>query len=660
MSRLGSPTHTAQDSATTMAMLHWVDDAWSALRYRPAGNGIEVLDSARLDHAEVANWCDSEGVTRVVIPARAVICRSISLGRGEEADVDHRLHDLGAERLGDSAPLHRQAVALMPAASPDEERVGIALAWSSSQDVPLPPLDETRMLAVPDVAGLLSIAASGPADTPMLWHDPSDGSTALVLAGRGRLAVRSTHTSSCDSPEAASRFVLESAMQAGWPADEAKRLPPPTVATGGTSLTGTATDLVTNRCTGAIPEDSGPFVLAMACALATSDDFASLTVLRPRLPKHEPTLTERWTETLSRPQTAMRLAAAFVIALLLGPLAVNGVRYALLSMAHSDLTEAVRSASTVEQRNRLYAQLGTGSLPVTKLMADIAAATPLGVKVESIKMGAGEPVRIAGDATTYDGTPAADLIGQMKASMQSSRVFKNVTVEWGGQSNLGERSFSLNADIGAPATRPDYPPEQDFAAWTHQQRRYALPTTAEGGPDPRPSVAAAWKPDEAVPLATTPGPAPASSRPDPNLASPSTPRAPSSTDTARSSDGLAPGSTSPRGGSATTPPTTIPRRTDTVAGGSRPDRGGGVSASDTASRSVAGSSARSGDLSAEDLGAMPEILTDAQISTLNRAETLAKVNEVTRVKSRVDDPALDDYWKRLFQHLRTLGREGGS
>jgi hypothetical protein len=109
----------------------------------------------------------------------------------------------------------------------------------------------------------------------------------------------------------------------------------------------------------------------------------------------------------------------------------------------------------------------------------------------------------------------------------------------------------------------------------------------------------------------------------------------------------------------------VPRRTGPTGGSSRPGRGGrDVSAGDTGSRSVAGDGARSGDLSAEDLGAIPEILSDEQIATLGRAETLAKVNEVSAARKRVTDPDLDkqlhDYWNRLFAHLREIPREDGS
>ena len=92
--------------------------------------------------------------------------------------------------------------------------------------------------------------------------------------------------------------------------------------------------------------------------------------------------------------------------------------------------------------------------------------------------------------------------------------------------------------------------------------------------------------------------------------------------------------------------------------------GGSSTASDTGSRSIADAGARSGDLSAEDMGAMPDILTDEQIKALNREETLAKVSEVTNARKRVtpgsdEDVALVDYWKRLFAHLHTIPRNPG-
>lgn len=645
-----------------MALLHWVDDAWSALRFAAASGGIRVLETSRLSEREAAQWCSTQdGPTRVVIPARAILCRAIQLGHGDEAMLDQRLHSAAAERLSEAAPAHRLAAAIVPASSPEDTRFGIAIAWPERQPVRLPAGIED-LIGVPDIAGLVSILGTSRPSEPLLWHDAADGSTALVLGGPGHMAIRSTHMADLSDPASTTRLIIESAVQADWPLDAARSIAEQMPTPGGKaflvlpeSIQATMRQRIENA-----PDDTNHFGISLACALATTDDLAALTVLRASLPQHEPTFSDRAQDTLSKQSVAVRLVILLALLLLFGPMVANGIRYGILRATHGNLDEAVTAAAHVEQRNKLYAQLGKGSIQVTKLLSDIAASTPLGIKIDSVKMGAGEPVRVTGDATAFDGSSAAELIGTMKSAMQTSRVFKNVTVDWGGQSNLGVRSFKLNATISSATVRPNYPEDQDFAAWTHQQRRYNLPTTAQGGPDPRRSVAAQWKPGEASANTSSSTSETTVGNTGSGASEQITPSQPGSTATTRST--TAP-PTSPSDLSGET--TDVPRRVNTSDNTDRPDRGGrDMSAGDTGSRSVAGDGARSGDLSAEDLGAIPEILTEDQIATLGRAETLAKVNEVSTARKRITDPELDkklqDYWKRLFAHLRTIPREGGS
>ena len=655
--------------ASASAVLHWVDGGWSAVRFEPSAAGIRVLECTRLGPHEAAAWLGNDAeATRVVIPARAVVARSMRLGHGSEAVLDHRLQTLVQDRMDDSVPLHRMAAAVAPAVAGEEDRLGVAVAWPERQTIQIPGQDD-EFLAVPDITALLSLMGSQRVDLPILWHDASDGSTALVLAGLGRMAVRSTHVDGLSNPEALPRFIMESALQAGWSADEMRSLANQTEAIfpeGPTLLIPDSIHTASmQRFQGPVPEDLRYFGIALGCALATTDDYVAMTVLRPSLPTHEPTRSERVIERFSDRSFATRLAVILVLLILFGPLVTNGIRYGLLSLFHGELDEAVGTAAMVEQRNRLYANLGTGALPVTKLLADVAAATPLGIKIDSIKMGAGEPVRINGDATAYDGQSAAELIGTMKSHMQTSRVFKNVTVEWDGQTNLGERSFSLSAEVGAAAMRPRYGADQDFAAWTFQQRRHNLPKTAEGGPAPRPSDAAGWDPNSIAAITTNTEQPASSSPPNPAAEGPTTPRdsgTPHATATTLNGGTSAP---APRADTpaSTTPPTTVPRRSGGIAGGNRPDRtGGGLSARDTGSGSVADQGARSGDLSAEDLGAMPEILSEEQIAVLSREETLARVREVSAARQHVPEGEMADklaaYWDTLFDHLRDLPQEG--
>ncbi len=665
MSRL-SPDSAASD-APVSGLLHQVEGAWSAIRFVPTAGGIQVRSSERLTNEAVAGWAAQlETPPRIVLPAAAVMARVLPLGHGDEAAIDHLLHDLAADRLGDSAPPHRIATAVVPTADPEESRLGIALTWPEGQHRPLPPgLNPEEVLCVPDSAGLLSLLGRNRPSSPLLWHHAEAGSTAMLLAGHGRMSLRSTNVTGLEEADAMRRFIMESALQAGWNPEEAQAMANASSTKSAShellQLPDEVVESLNARCGGNVPDNLDHFGVALGCALATSDDFASLTLLRPKLPINEATLTERIIDNLALQSTAAILVIGLICLILFGPLITNGLRYGLLRATSGQLEQSLADAKDIEDRNRLYAQLGRGSLPVTKLLADIASSTPLGVKIENIKLGTGEPVRISGDATTYGQKSAAELIGEMKAMLQSSRVFQNVAVEWKGQTNLGARSFSLTATLGATSLRPSYPIEQDFAAWTHQQRRHNLPTSAEGGPSPRPSLAATWIPGESTAEPPIASPVPNAPTGSGSAMSPPTGGAAASP-VASTPSGSGP---APRRPASTTPPADAPRRTESLGGGARPDRSGGSStASDTGSRSIADAGARSGDLSAEDMGAMPDILTDEQIKALNREETLAKVSEVTNARKRVtpgsdEDVALVDYWKRLFAHLHTIPRNPG-
>ena len=83
MSRLSSdPTTTPGDALTIM---HWVGDAWCCLTYRPTGHGIDVISTETLSAEAADRYCQTAqtGLIRVVLPAAAVLVRSVSLGHGD-------------------------------------------------------------------------------------------------------------------------------------------------------------------------------------------------------------------------------------------------------------------------------------------------------------------------------------------------------------------------------------------------------------------------------------------------------------------------------------------------------------------------------------------------------------------------------------------------
>lgn len=655
---------TGEDAPATM--VHWVDGRWSALRYRTAG-GLTVLESRRCTDDEIAAWC-GEGIVRVVIGAASTLARTISLGHGDTVDLEHHVADQAWEQFGDGTPAHRMGSMVLPEGAGDAGRVGVMTAWPEHTEQRMPGgVDDP--LCVPDIVGLLSVLGTSRPDVPLYWVDPADNSVALVIAGMGHVAIRSTHADLGDNPSGAvAHLVLEACINAGWSADEARALAA-NVTEGSSDTphlglpTGMRDELI-RRCAGDVPEDLDRFGIMLACALATTDDCAALTLMRPSLPEVVPTLADRVQDRLSDRAMAIRLVAVFLLALMFAPLAFNGVRLALLSMAHGDIERAVLSASASEQRNRMYRQLGQGSLPVTKLLADIGAATPLGIRIDTIRMGAGEPLRINGSATKYQGQMPADLITMMKEELGRHGVFQDVSVDWGARSNMNQREFSLSADIGRAPHRPGYDLEQDYAAWTYQQRKHDLPQTDKGGPPARPSLAKQWVPGstpaDGGPTASTTTGGDAPSPPPAGSAAPIA-SAPGGDDTAAPSTPLAGGS-STLGNGLARPAGGGPVRPGIGDIGDRPDRPGvGVAASDTGSQSVAGDGFKSGDAGADALVTMPQILTDEQIASLGKDETMARINEVSSIRGRNKDPEneriLADYFTRLFAHLRKVDAE---
>ncbi len=665
MSRLSSDPSTTPGDALTI--MHWVGDVWCCLTYRPTGHGIEVISTETLSDEAADRYCQTAqtSLIRVVLPAAAVLVRSVSLGHGDLSTLEHQLAQASEDAFGQSVSPHRTAVAMQPATPDDHQRFGIALAWPPERSIKLPTTDSQQLLAVPDIVGLLAAMSTARPDLPLLWHDSTDGSTAMVLAGMGRVSARSTQLESGDDANIR-RFVLESALQAGWSADEARslgeQLPASTHQTPQLMLPDSVSEQMRGRCMNADDLDLNTFGIALGCALASTSDLATLTALRPTLPEVTPSRSEVVIQHMSRRRTAMQLVIALVLLIVLGPIIINGLQLAILSMGVGDLEPVVDQAAEVEQRQRLYAQLTSSSLPITKLLADIGAATPIGVTLDNIRLSTGEPARLRGAATAYNNKSAADLIADMKDHLQLAGIFSEVTVEWGERSNLGEREFTMTAAIKSATYRPRYAKEQDFGAWTLQQRKHKLPTTAEGGPSPRPSLASKWVPQQpgesssATPATSTP-----TSSPGTAVAGTTTPDVPHRpSDHASKPAAPLAGTTTPptiaTGGSNGSGPSS---GVSVFSGGS--SLGGGSSASDTGSLSVSDTSVLSGDLSAGDMGAIPEILTDEQIATLTKAETKAKINDVSAARSRpldeATDAALKDYFSRLFKHLRSIPRE---
>lgn len=158
--------------------------------------------------------------------------------------------------------------------------------------------------------------------------------------------------------------------------------------------------------------------------------------------------------------TPLRAAAVIILcgATLLG--ARLGVAYA----RDKALTEQVGDTSGLQDRLdsserwlAFYSTLKERRWPITKLMADIAGAAPVGVELELLEITQGETITIRG---TAEGN---QLVSQFRENLGKTRVFENITTPNIGTS-AGAVQFQLQARPTADGVLYVSPPVDDFAA----------------------------------------------------------------------------------------------------------------------------------------------------------------------------------------------------
>ena len=462
-----------------------------------------------------------------------------------------------------------------------------------------------------------------------MWCDRTDGSVGLVLAQQERILVRATQEELDHESSTHDRFqslLLETALQTGSTPDSAESMAQRTTASIA-AVQGNQVLLLPSEVIESIGErvidaqidedwlhDWG---ICLGAALAMGNDLVLLTTFRRELPEEAPDFLEMSRERLGMKNAAALLVLVAVLLLVFGPLFVHGLRLGILSLLHPNLDAQVRSYEEDTNQATMYKAMMNEAWPMSKLLADIANNTPEGIDIESIKIGHGEPVKIRGIAKPSGDDVAAALATLMKAQLQGSGVFDEVTLRWENSETYGDRSFDISAEVKRPHFRPIYATEQDFGAWTLSSRRSG---ERPGDGEDMGTLVDAGTSSTASPV---PRP-PADDRVD----------APSG-----SSDGG--------------------RTASTTSRGSRTSRS---SSDGLASR---GNSDNQGaDLTNVPTGRIPEALTEEQISTLSMDEARIKLKEVSDARKHVRDEAVSERlrveFRMILDHMRKLRESDNS
>lgn len=631
-------------------ILHQKGSVWQGLlAFIQPERGIKVIETASFSAAgdEIQAWIDARAITsvRVILPASHVICRTCILPETDEAHLESALQLQVETQLLGAAPEHRISGAILPTAAHATIRTGLILAWPESSIFQGPPL-KIEPLFIPDIAAIASLMNGLHPSDPIVWCDRVEGSIGLVLSQQERILVRATQEE-LSSPETTAQSIrtllLESALQSGSAMDDALQLadrstqeleshtsphilllPDPVLANMRERVHGVETDEQWCETWG----------VAAGAALAISTDLVLLSAFRQEIPLENPSLVDATRARLKRGEVAALLGLVAIIMIAFGPLLVHGLRLGILKLLHPKIDSQVSAFEGGQNRQTMYRAMLAETWPMSKLLADVANNTPEGIELESVKLGHGEPVKIRGISKPNGTQDAAALATKMKAQLQGSGVFDNVTLRWENSETYGDREFDITAHVQRPHFRPAYATEQDFAAWTLVDRRSGEGPGGDNG-------------DETAIASTDQG--------ESNAATDTTTTPIAATGSETQGAASVTGSVSQPASSSSRPTSRPSGSRDT----SRPNRG---SASGVASRG--NSDDQGADLTNIPTGRIPETLTEEQIQTMTLSEARIKLKEVADARKHVRDDAISERlrneFKMIMAHMRELQKSGGS
>lgn len=488
-----SRTTAAQADSQIIAALHPVGRSWRAVIGRFEGDDrlsvIAYREFTSAESSRIDPWLTEQRVGRVlsILPASSVVCRTVPLPLADPAQLEPALRLQAETQFLGSTPDHRMGLAVLDPAPGESGRAGLLLAWPESANAPRPPVGRAVQY-VPDIACLAAMMNGQRSDEALIWADREDGSLAVAVSHPQGVVYRAT----CEREESneawhqgVSRVLMETALSVGHSHEFAQDL----ATRSRTRLNGAASKPATlvlpqELATGVRGRVKGAgddawwnmYGVSTGALLATRGRLASFTTLRDEAPVENPSPVERIVNRLTSRQTAAWLVTAAVLVLAFSPLIYAGVRRTLLSMRVGDVEVALQTLREGERQKAMYQALRNEAWSMTKLLADVVAAAPDRVMIESINLDQGKAVSVRGEAQN------TDQILEMQRLMTGSNVFEEVVPSWEFRDGT-KLVFTITAKVSAPHRRANDLP--DYADYPLVERLYN-PRREEPTPAPPP------------------------------------------------------------------------------------------------------------------------------------------------------------------------------
>ncbi|MGD9791395.1 MAG: PilN domain-containing protein [Phycisphaerales bacterium] len=456
-----APASRAKGPVRVVAAIHVQGDTVVALIVKRNGKP-EILDSQELPKAQLSAWLAKAARQHEfkdiieIAPGGSTIARSVPIPQASDAETLSALELQAETLLPESLPSHRRAVGLLNPTSTDA-RTGLLTAlvadhphgsWS--------PPKGTRATFIAPISALaalrLEAQAAGltdPSDDLYAFADPADGSIALIHKNGKGLVARS--------------LVEDTSTTDAW-ADAVRRATQLV-----TNVTKSAPSLVTpegapasfaESIAGARANDMWLRKNALAlggalAALSTVPTVRSFAALHDKAPKIEEPLLLRASTSLSSTRTAVIAVLSAVALAIAIPWLTALARSALMQSKSESLKVQQARREELNKRSSIYQELSRTRWPMTKILAEISASTPVGVTITNLTIVPGQPIQLQGQADN------PDLVAALVTNLNNSKHFFAQTKRT--ESRTGE---TTTFDIAATVTQP--------------HASFSLPTTPEG------------------------------------------------------------------------------------------------------------------------------------------------------------------------------------
>lgn len=461
---------------------------WSLVIARRGDGG--AAEAARVLFAGVFSASDGASIRREVLAQKAtllvrVVPTARSIGRvvrvpmAGDADLARTLSLIVEAEVPPNVPTHRAGAAVLPAGAEGQTRSVLLTGWAESES--------GDGVAEPSVGTLEGVEERWctPLGALCALRGAEDGAIVDARESEGSLSVLAAKAGQSGELAAARVVVDEPDDEHPWDAVVADALAEACELAGLAGPDGVASDdEVSEMLRGAWPETpAAPAALAKrvgagvtgvlsagslrkhACALgaclAVLDEqlgMAGFANLRREAPKvHEPALA-RMVKWASVPRRAAVLAGLGIALMLLAPWGIGWARLSVAQVRGKDLSEVRSKSKDVELRAALYQQVEQARWPMTKLLADIGGAAPVGVTVTETRLTVGQSISLEGVANSRE------LVTQFEAALNASKLFAKVTPK--NVSPKGDEvEFTYTLEV-APGTAMHAPvkPAEDFVA----------------------------------------------------------------------------------------------------------------------------------------------------------------------------------------------------